>query len=145
MQAGMQQVVIRQMMIVCLQASSKYMRAVCQSAFEEDACLDEGVVDAGAVGHEEAGAGGELMEHEELHLRAHFAVVALLGLLHAVLVVRHLLLVRERHPIHPLRTQPSPIRQVETGPKQRSRWFAIMAVSLTGGSSVGPQGDRVAL
>ena len=113
MQAGMQ----HYKMTVCLQANSKYMRAVCQSAFEEDACLDEGVVNAGAVGHEEAGAGGELVEHEELHLRAHFAVVALLGLLHAVLVVRHLFLVRERHPIHPLRTPPISHQTGRDGPK----------------------------
>jgi hypothetical protein len=45
------------------------------------------------VWQEEAAARAQLVEEEELLLRAHIAVVALLGLLDAVLVLLQLLLV----------------------------------------------------
>jgi hypothetical protein len=57
--------------------------------------VHELVVDARAVRHEEAGAGGELVEEEELLLGAEDAVVALLGLLDHEEVGLHLLRVRE--------------------------------------------------
>jgi hypothetical protein len=54
---------------------------------------DEGVVYARPLGEEETGARGELVEEEEVVLHAEDAVVALLGLLDAVLIVLHLLVV----------------------------------------------------
>lgn len=55
--------------------------------------LHQVVVDARAVWQEEAAAGAQRVEEEELLLRAHIAVVTLLGLLDAVLVLLQLLLV----------------------------------------------------
>ena len=64
--------------------------------------LNKSVVDARAVRHEEAGAGGHAVEEEELLLRADVAVVPLLGLLHSVLVVLHRGRVGEGDAVHPL-------------------------------------------
>ena len=67
-----------------------------------EAHIHKGVVDGGAVRQEEAGAGRQLVEHKELHLGAHVAVVTLLGLLQPLQVLCQLLLVREGDPIHSL-------------------------------------------
>lgn len=64
----------------------------------------KGVVDAGAVGLEEAGARGQAIKEEQLLLRANGAVVTLARFFYAVLVVLHGRLVRECDPIHPLCT-----------------------------------------
>mmetsp|Transcript_6588 Transcript_6588/g.15853 ORF Transcript_6588/g.15853 Transcript_6588/m.15853 type:complete len:566 (+) Transcript_6588:515-2212(+) len=62
----------------------------------------EAVVDAGAVGLEEARAGGQRVEEEEVVLLPEEAVVALLCLGDAVLVVLQLLVVREGDGVHAL-------------------------------------------
>ena len=54
------------------------------------------------VGQPECGAGGEVVEDEELLLLADSAMVALLGLLQVLLVFLQQLLVRERHSVHAL-------------------------------------------
>lgn len=57
--------------------------------------VDEGVVDADAVGQEERGAGGSLVEEEELLVLADLSVVTLCRLGEEVLVLLELLLVGE--------------------------------------------------
>ena len=67
--------------------------------------LDQTVVHTGSIWQEEAAAGRERVEEEELLLGAQEAVIPLLGLLHAVLVVFHAVLVREGDTIHPLQCE----------------------------------------
>jgi hypothetical protein len=67
------------------------------------------------MGHEEAGARGHAVEEEELLLRAYGAVVALLGLLHAVLVVFHRRLIRKGDAIHSLQHTCSGIGHCRAG------------------------------
>ncbi len=64
--------------------------------------LNKVVVDSRSIGQEEAAAGRETVEEEELLLSAQEAVIPLLGLLHAVLVVLHALLVWKGDSIHTL-------------------------------------------
>ena len=67
--------------------------------------IHELVVDAGAVGHEEAAPRGQWVHHEEVVLRAQQAMVSLLGLLHARLVLLQGLLVGEGDAVHTLQGQ----------------------------------------
>lgn len=67
--------------------------------------VDQRVVDDGAGGQEEGGAGRQPVEHEQLLLGAHVAVVPLARLLHAVLVVLQQVLLRERDAVHPLQAE----------------------------------------
>ena len=66
-------------------SSSTANQATCIDAHPDE--LHKRVVDAGAVGLEEAGAGRELVEEEELLLSAHQPVVPLLRLLYPRLVL----------------------------------------------------------
>ena len=67
--------------------------------------LNKVVVDASAIGQEEAAARGEAIKEEELLLGAQQAVVPLLRFLHAVLVVFHALLVWKGDAINSLQRQ----------------------------------------
>jgi len=63
---------------------------------------DETVVHARAVWEEEATAGAQVVEEEQLLLQAHPPVVTLLRKLHQLKVLFHLFLVREADAIHSL-------------------------------------------
>lgn len=62
----------------------------------------QGVVDPGTVGEEEAAAGAQLVEEEELLVPAHQAVVPLLGLLTPLDPLRQLLVLAEGDTVHTL-------------------------------------------
>lgn len=64
--------------------------------------LNKGVVNTSSIGQEEAAARRQAVKEEELLLSAQDAVVPLLGLLHAVLVVLHAVLVWEGDTVHTL-------------------------------------------
>jgi hypothetical protein len=63
---------------------------------------NQAVVNVGASGHEERGAGRQIVEKEQVKLIAQHAVVTFLRLLQAVQVLLHQLLVREGHAINAL-------------------------------------------
>ena len=72
-----------------------------------NAHLNKGIIDTCSIGQEEATARGHAVKEEELLLGAQHAVVPLLGLLHAVLVVLHALLIWKCNSIDSLQQQRS--------------------------------------
>jgi len=76
-----------------------------QHGCRHDAHLNKGIIDTSSIGQEKATARGHAVKEEELLLGAQQAVIPLLGLLHAVLVVLHALLVWKGDTIDSLQQQ----------------------------------------
>lgn len=92
-----------------------------------DAHLNKGIIDTSSIGQEKATARGHAVKEEKLLLGAQQAVIPLLGLLHAVLVILHALLVWKRDSIDSLQQQQkSPMWQLNHSIKATVSFWVVV-------------------